>query len=84
LKPGGILLIEDHSAKPGTGNADAGTLHRIEEVYTVQDFEKRGFKLVGKSDILRRPDDKRELVSYTPPGLGKTDRFLLVFRKNAT
>lgn len=81
LKPGGIVLIEDHSAKPGTGSADAGRLHRIDEAYTVKDFEKRGFKLVAKSDILRRPDDKRELVSYTPPGLGKTDRFLLVFHK---
>jgi len=48
----------------------------------VQDFEKRGFKLVGKSDLLRKPEDKRELVSYTPPGLGNTDRFLLVFRKS--
>ena len=81
LKPGGILLIEDHSAKAGTGSADAGRLHRIDEAYTVKDFEKRGFKLVSKSDLLRRPDDKRELVSYTKPGLGKTDRFLLVFKK---
>src|ERR1700722_14388581 len=81
LKPGGILLIEDHSAKPGTGNADASTLHRIDEAYTVSDFEKRGFELVGKSDVLRRPEDQRTLVSYTPPGLGKTDRFVLVFKK---
>jgi predicted methyltransferase len=81
VKPGGILLIEDHSAKPGTGSADASSLHRIDENYTVSDFEKRGFKLVGKSDVLRRPDDQRTLVSYTPPGLGKTDRFVLVFRK---
>jgi predicted methyltransferase len=81
LKPGGVLLLVDHSAKPGTGSADAGTLHRIDEAYTVHDFEKRGFKVIAKSDLLRRPDDKRELVSYTPPGLGKTDRFVLVFRK---
>jgi predicted methyltransferase len=81
LKPGGLLLIEDHSAKPGTGSADASTLHRIDEAYTVSDFEKRGFRLIGKSDVLRRPDDQRTLVSYTPPGLGKTDRFVLVFRK---
>jgi predicted methyltransferase len=84
LKPGGLVLLEDHSAKPGTGSSVAGSLHRIDEAYTVRDFEKRGFKLIGKSDLLRRPDDKRELVSYTPPGLGKTDRFLLVFRKNAS
>jgi predicted methyltransferase len=83
LKPGGIVLLEDHSAKPGTGSADASTLHRIDEAYTVRDFEKRGFKLLGKSDLLRRPQDERTLVSYTPPGLGKTDRFVLVFRKNA-
>jgi predicted methyltransferase len=81
LKPGGILLVEDHSAKPGTGSAAASTLHRIDEAYTVSDFEKRGFKLVGKSDVLRRPDDQRTLVSYTKPGLGKTDRFVLIFRK---
>jgi predicted methyltransferase len=81
LKPGGLLLLEDHSAKPGTGSADAGTLHRIDETYTVHDFEKRGFKVIARSELLRRPDDKRELVSYTPPGLGKTDRFVLVFRK---
>jgi predicted methyltransferase len=81
LKPGGVLLLEDHSAKPGTGSADAGTLHRIDETYTVHDLEKRGFKVIARSDLLRRPDDKRELVSYTPPGLGNTDRFVLVFRK---
>ena len=83
LKPGGVVLLEDHSAKAGTGSADAGTLHRIEEAYTVRDFEKRGFKLIGRSDLLRRPQDERTLVSYTSPGLGKTDRFVLVFRKNA-
>ena len=84
LKPGGIVLLEDHSAKAGTGSADAGTLHRIDEAYTVRDFEKRGFKLMGKSDLLRRPQDERTLVSYTSPGLGKTDRFVLVFRKNGS
>ena len=84
LKPGGVVLLEDHSAKAGTGSAVAGTLHRIDEAYTVQDFEKHGFKLIAKSDLLRRPQDKRNLVSYTPPGLGKTDRFVLVFRKNAS
>jgi predicted methyltransferase len=82
LKPGGIVLVEDHSAKPGTGSTVASSLHRIDAAYTVRDFEKRGFKLIRKSDLLRKPDDKRELVSYTPPGLGHTDRFLLVFRKN--
>jgi hypothetical protein len=32
---------------------------------------------------LRRPDDSRDLISYKGPMLGKTDRFVLVFRKSA-
>jgi predicted methyltransferase len=36
---------------------------------------------VGKSDALREPTDKRDQISYKPPALGHTDRFVLVFRK---
>ena len=81
LKPGGVLLLIDHSAKAGHGNSDAGELHRIEEAFAVQDFTAHGFKVIAKSDLLRRPDDSRDLISYKGPALGKTDRFGLVFRK---
>jgi predicted methyltransferase len=81
LKPGGVLLLIDHSAKAGHGNSDAGELHRIEEAFAVQDFTAHGFKVIAKSDLLRRPDDSRDLISYKGPALGKTDRFVLVFRK---
>ena len=81
LKPGGILLLVDHSAKPGTGSADAGPLHRIDEVFARADFEKHGFEFVASSDVLRRPDDARNQISYKPPALGKTDRFVMVFHK---
>jgi predicted methyltransferase len=81
LKPGGVLLLVDHSAKPGSGNTAASSLHRIEESYAVKDFEKRGLKVVAKSDLLRRPDDARDQISYKGPAAGKTDRFVLVFRK---
>jgi len=81
LKPGGILLLIDHSAKPGTGSADAGTLHRIDEKYALKDWEKHGFKLVAETDLLRRPDDPRAQISYKGPMLGKTDRFVMVFHK---
>jgi len=81
LKPGGVLLLIDHSAKAGHGKADAGELHRIEEAFAVQDFTAHGFKVIAKSDLLRRPDDQRNLISYKGPALGKTDRFVLVFRK---
>lgn len=83
LKPGGVLLLVDHSAKPGTGNTAASALHRIDEGYAIKDFESRGFRVVAKSDMLRRPDDARDQISYKGPLLGKTDRFVLVFRKPA-
>lgn len=83
LKRGGILVIVDHSSKPGAGTTVASSLHRIDEAYALHDFESRGMKLVGKSDLLRRPDDPRTQVSYKEPILGKTDRFVLVFRKQA-
>ena len=81
VKPGGIVLVVDHSAKPGTGRADAQNLHRIDEAYARSDFEKHGFEFVAQSDVLRRPDDKRDQISYKPPMLGKTDRFVFVFRR---
>jgi predicted methyltransferase len=83
LKPGGVLLIVDHSAKAGVGSGDASRLHRIDEAFARHDFESRGLELVGRSDLLRKPEDARDQISYEPPMLGKTDRFVLVFRKRA-
>jgi predicted methyltransferase len=81
LKPHGILLLVDHSSKPGAGNSQAGSLHRIEESYAQHDFESRGMKLIAKSQALRIAADPRTQISYKEPILGKTDRFVLVFRK---
>ena len=83
LKPGGTLLLVDHSAKAGTGSADAGTLHRIDEAYARRDFEKHGFTFVAGSDVLRRPDDPRDALTYEGPMVGKTDRFVMVFHKHS-
>jgi predicted methyltransferase len=83
LKPGGVLLVVDHSAKAGSGTAAASNLHRMDESYAVKDFESRGLKVVARSDVLKRPDDARDQVSYKGPALGKTDRFVLLFRKGA-
>ena len=81
LKPGGILVVVDHSAKPGSGSSDASSLHRIDEAFTRKDFESHGFKVVAKSNILRKPGDKLDKISYQEPMLGKTDRFVYVFHK---
>jgi predicted methyltransferase len=83
LKPGGVVVVVDHSAKAGSGSSSATPLHRIDEGYAVKDFAKRGLKVVAKSDVLRKPEDARDQISYKGPMLGKTDRFVLVFRKGA-
>jgi predicted methyltransferase len=64
LKPGGYLVVIDHSAKPGTGVADAKTLHRIEEKIVMDEFLQAGFKLERQSNYLRNPADPREQAFY--------------------
>lgn len=81
VKPGGVVLLIDHSAKEGTGSSAAGPLHRIDERYARAEFEKHGFSVVASSDALRRPDDPRDRITYKGPMVGKTDRFALVLRR---
>jgi len=81
LKNRGVLVLVDHSAKPGTGATNAQDLHRIDEEFVVQQLQKHGFRLVSRSDVLRRPEDARDQITYKGPMVGKTDRFVLVFRK---
>jgi predicted methyltransferase len=76
-----VLLLIDHEAKAGTGSADAGRLHRIEKSYARSDFEKHGFRYVATTTALHLPNDDRSLISYEPPIVGHTSRFVLVFRK---
>jgi predicted methyltransferase len=79
LKPGGFLIIADHSAKPGDGTNVAKTLHRIEESTLRQEIEAAGFKLVAESDFLRHPEDPREAAVFRPQV--PTDEFVLKYQK---
>ena len=54
LKPGGIYLILDHAAQPGTGTRDTSTLHRIDVETVKQEVLAAGFVLVGCSDLLHK------------------------------
>lgn len=81
VKPGGVVLLVDHSAKPGRGSADSSSIHRMDEAYARQEFESLGFDLIGTSDALRHPEDTRDLITYKGEMVGKTDRFVMVFRK---
>src|SRR5579862_2324042 len=79
LKPGGIYGIVDHSAKPGTGETETTTLHRIDEDFLIKDVEKAGFTLTGASAALRHPEDDRSWNVFKHRG--ETDRFMLKFVK---
>lgn len=75
LKPGGHLVIVDHSAKPGSGTADSKTLHRIDEATVLAEVRQAGFQLEKAGDFLRNPADSREKPS-SEKGL-MSDRFAL-------
>jgi predicted methyltransferase len=83
LKPGGTFAVIDHSAEDGSGARDVGTLHRVDEQLVVSEVKAAGFELVGTSDLLRNPADTRKLAVFDPSIRGKTDCFVLKFRKPA-
>jgi predicted methyltransferase len=81
LKPGGVFLVEDHQAAPGAGATVTNTLHRIEADTVIKEVEAAGFKLEGRSDVLANPADPHTANVFTPEIRGKTDKFVLKFRK---
>jgi predicted methyltransferase len=66
LKPGGFLVIADHSAGAGAGTTVARSLHRIEESVLRSEVEAAGFKLVGEGDFWRHPEDARDFTTQPP------------------
>lgn len=81
LKPGGRLLIVDHSAAAGTGKSSASTLHRIEESFAQQDIENHGFRLEKNWDGYRNSADDKSKLVFDPAVRGKTDRFVHLYRR---
>jgi predicted methyltransferase len=81
LKPGGIYLIVDHEAEAGSGVRDTATLHRIDVETVKKEVLAAGFVLVGSSELLRRPADTHTVKVFDPSVRGKTDQFILKFRK---
>jgi predicted methyltransferase len=79
LKPGGLYVVADHAGRPGTGIAESGTLHRIEEAFLRSEVEAAGFRLVGEGQFLRNPSDPRDRNTPEPPQ--PKDEFVLKFVK---
>ncbi|HEY1605735.1 MAG TPA: methyltransferase [Allosphingosinicella sp.] len=81
LKHGGTYLIVDHEAGKGVGASATSTLHRIEGDFVRQEVEKAGFRLDGRSDLLRNPADDHKARVFDAGIRGRTDQFVLRFRK---
>jgi predicted methyltransferase len=82
LKPGGLYIIIDHVAQPGSGARDTGTLHRIDPELVKSEVLAAGFVLDGESKALASANDPH---TERVPGAGnigdKSDKFLFRFRK---
>ena len=79
LKPGGILGVEEHRAKPGISWQESAKTGYMSEEGVIAAVEKAGFKLVGKSEINANPKDTKDYpggVWTLPPTLsqGEKDR----------
>jgi predicted methyltransferase len=82
IKPGGVVVVEDHVANPG-GEPDkvVESLHRIDPARVKRDFEKAGFTFDGNSNVLAHPEDDHLKLVFDEAIRGKTDQFLFRFRK---
>jgi predicted methyltransferase len=79
LKPGGLLVVADHSARPEDGATVGKALHRIAEKTLRQEIEGAGFKFVADADFLRHPEDTRTNIVFKNPT--PNDEFVLKFRR---
>ena len=79
LKPGGHLVVVDHSARSGTGISDGKTLHRIDEAVVRDELKAAGFTLEAEGQFLRNSNDSRTESSNDPKE--PTDKFALRFVK---
>jgi predicted methyltransferase len=80
LKPGGVYIVIDHAAEKGSGKRDTQPLHRVDEDLVKQEALAVGFELAGESQLLRHADDTRKQPAHSV-ARGKTDQFVLMFRK---
>jgi len=81
LKPGGTLVVVDHSAVAGAGVAAANAVHRMDRQVAIEALTGAGFRLEAESDLYARPDDPRTANVFAAEIRGRTDQFVLRFRK---
>ena len=81
LKPGGVFLVMDHDASEDSGIDVGGSLHRISEGLVSGLAEGAGLTLARSSELHSNEDDPRDVGVFDPSIQGKTDKFVLLYRK---
>jgi predicted methyltransferase len=81
LKPGGTLVVIDHSAVAGAPASVGNDLHRIDPARTIAMFEAAGLRLDARSEALANPADPRTASAFDPSIRGRTDQHVLRFVK---
>jgi predicted methyltransferase len=97
LKPGGVLGIEEHRAKPDADPVESSKKGYVPEKWLIDQVEAAGFKLAGKSEVNANPKDTKDYpegVWALPPSfsleskdhdkyaaIGESDRMTLKFVK---
>jgi len=81
MKPGAMLGVVDHFAEAGSPRETGGTLHRIDPSIVISEMQAAGFVLEARSDVLRNTQDDYSKNMADPAVRGKTDRFVMRFRK---
>lgn len=84
MKPGAVLGIIDHVAKPGSNPAVTGEeLHRVDPDRIKTDLTDSCFKLEAEAQFLRNAADPLDQVVMDPAIRGKTDRVVLKYRRKS-
>jgi len=82
LKRGGVAGVVDHCAAVGSDPFESVmAVHRIDPAVVRRDFAAAGFELDGESSVLRNPGDDYSLSIFDAAVVGRTDRFVMRFRK---
>jgi predicted methyltransferase len=81
VRPGGQVVIVDHAGPAGDPREVADQLHRIDPQRVKADMAAAGFVLEAESAVLRRSEDDHTKGVFDPSLRGKTDRFVLKFRR---
>ena len=82
LKKGGVVVVVDHAARPGSDTATVvNAMHRIDPQKVKDDFARAGFSFDEASNALRHPDDDLSKPVFDESIRHKTDQFILRFRK---